>query len=273
MSGEKSAVGSAVATASAAPKLCAEAEALRARIAPFDADASRTMVGDLRLPESKDGVRTPQGPTVVFVAGRMTVDGQPARTPIDAAQLIQQHVAFSERVGPDRKPAALLAVAHDDADMARVHDVMLQLPDYAVYLVAMTPGATVEPVPKALETKLAGTDRSERARLLAEALQAAIADCKPVRDLFRSLATQAPDTKAPSLKNELPEAVHACDCKVGADLNDIAAYLLGADPPTVGKLVLPSDDAGAKTIALGGLTGQKLYDALPSDGSKVSFGR
>jgi hypothetical protein len=109
-----------------------------------------------------------------------------------------------------------------------------------IQVLASPPGAKHEPVPAALERELTNVDASQRASILAQAMQKSIADCKPARDLFQSLAAEPASGKGSSFKEKLPVAVAACDCKVGADLTDLAAYLLGGDRIAVGKRLVSS---------------------------------
>jgi hypothetical protein len=216
----------------------------------------------LALPESKAGERPPEGVVVQFQKASFTVEGEPAPTPAAAVAA----VARGSELRGERD--ILLAVGKDDADLARVAAVAEALaPNMSIFVLASPPGAKTEPPPAALAQDLTGVDPSERATRMAEALRGAIADCAAATKLFGTLASAHPDSRAPRLKEELPAAVHRCDCKVGAELVDLAAYLLGGDRIVVGKRLVVADEG--KAVALAGMKGQALYDALPSDGEAV----
>jgi hypothetical protein len=53
------------------------------------------------------------------------------------------------------------------------------------------------------------------------------------------------------------------------DAVDIVAFLLGGDAPVLAKRLVVSKDKAAKAVSLRGTDGQKLYEALPLDGSPV----
>ena len=247
----------------AMPKLCEAAQAMQTRLAPIDVKVSRTALDPtMALPESKHGARAPEGSVVSFGKSGMTVDGQDAATPNAVVG------ALNERSG--ERPV-LLAIDKGDADLARLLAVADALgPSVQLYLLATPPGGKHEPPPAALAKELEGLRPGERAGVLANALRAAIKDCKPAADLFQSLASQAlPDERASMLKEGLPRAVNECGCKVGPELGDLAAYVLGGDRITVAKRLTLTNEG--KAIALKGLNGQALYDALPADGGAVRF--
>jgi hypothetical protein len=250
-------------TEPAASKLCPSAAALEKRIAPIDVEASRTLVDDaVNLPESKTGARAPNGSVIAFRKADITFNGRPVASP---AEVTAQLEASS--------PAAILfAIDKADDKLARVAAFAEAIGDRApIHVLASPPGASFVPPPPELAKELSGLDPSERAMHLAKALSTALVNCGPATKLFGRLATDPPDTRAATLKNELPPAVHACDCKVAAGLDGLVAYLLAGDRITVAKRLLVASDG--KPISPSGLTGQTFYDALPTDGAPVRLAK
>jgi len=239
------------------PKLCEAAESLKKRLAPIDVQASRTAVEETTvLPESNEGERAPQGVVVTFRKGGFGVDGQTAATPAAVMALVEQR---SQR-------SILFAIDKNDEDLARVSSMADAVGDSApIYVLASPPGTKVTAPPASLAKELHGQGPSERATILAKALGAAIAGCRAATKLFGTLATQEPDSRAATLKEELPRAVHECDCKVSKDLDELVAFVLESDRLTVAKPLVVSGEG--KAVSLKGLNGQALYTALPARGA------
>lgn len=250
--------GSASQKSAAAPKLCDKADALAARLSGIDAKASRVSLGaDVALPESKDG--TPVSlisPVVVVTPKELRANGKTVKGPADLAGAL----------GSQSK--VLLAIPRGEEGIGRLGEIVAGLgKGTEITLLASLPGAKGEPAPKGID--IGTKDASERARILAEALSKAIASCPQASKIFQELSSDEPSGRAEAIKNRLPGAINACSCKVGDDAADLVAYVLGGDAPVIGKRLVLSKDAAAKGISLKGLDGQKLYDALPSDGSPV----
>ncbi len=256
-----SGAGSAKASTSAseAPKLCDKADKLQKRLAGVDTKAQRVGLGaDVTLPESKDGAPiSSMWPAVVVTSKDIRVNGQPAKP-----------AELKDKLNGQSK--VLLAIPKGEEGIGRVSEVVAALgPDVEAYLVASIPGSKREPLPKGID--MADKDQSERAMLLAQALSKAIGDCAEAKKLFSQLASDEPSGRAESVKKGMPTAINACSCKVTDDTEDLIAFLLAGDPPVVGKKLSLSKDKDAKAIPLKGLDGQKLYDALPADGSAVKL--
>lgn len=258
-SGTKSS-GAPASSAADGPKLCEKADKLKKRIANIDAESSRIAVGsEIALPESKDGAPvSPMSPVVVIEAKDIRVNGESVGKPAGVKDKLQG------------QGSVLLAIPKGEEGIARVAVVVAALgPETEVYLLAALPGTKLEPAPRGLD--LAGKGPSDRARLMAEALTKSIDGCPEAKKVFSRLATEEPAGRAKSVKQDLPRAVNACGCKVADDTEDMIAYLLGADPIVVGKKLKLSKEKDARSIKLKGLDGQKLYDALPADGSAVTL--
>lgn len=239
--------------ASAIPKTCDKATALKKRIEGIDVEASRVTLGEISLPESKDGTKIdPQLPLLVVTAKEIRLQGEEITNPADiAGKLPQKQV--------------LLAIPKSDEAIKRVVPIVDALgADVTVYLLATLPGVKLEPVPKSVDFK--DKDTSQKATELAKALSRSIDTCGPAKSLFSKLATIDPAKRATTLREQLPQAVSDCECKVHDDALEIVAFLLGGDPPVVGKKIGPWKDKKKTAAALKGMDGQKLYDSLAADG-------
>jgi hypothetical protein len=251
--------GKAASSAAEAPKLCDKADKLQKRLADVDTKAQRVGLGaDIALPESKDGAPiSSMWPAVVVTTKDIRVNGQAAKP-----------AELKDKLNGQNK--VLLAIPKGEEGIGRVSEVVTALgPDVEVYLVASVPGSKMEPPPKGMDLK--GKDQGERAMLFAQALTKSIADCAEAKKLFSQLASDEPSGRAESVKKGMPVAINACSCKVADDTEDLIAFLLAGDPPLVGKKLSLSKEKDTKAIALKGLDGQKLYDALPADGSPVKL--
>ena len=239
--------------------LCDKAGALSKRLADVDTKASRVGVSSaLALPESKEGVAVPVSAPIVEITRKdIAVGGKTAHQPSDVKGMLTGRTV-------------LLALPKGDDGIAALPEVVRSIGgDAEVYVLAIIAGTRREPWPKGIEAKDAST--SERASALAQALGKSISDCSQAKKIFQQLAADDPAGRAEFIKTQMPKAFDACSCKVGDDAVDIVAYLLAGDAPVRGKRLVVSKDASAKAIALSGLDGQKLYDALPADGSPVRF--
>lgn len=239
---------------SAIPKTCEKAAALKKRIEGIDVETSRVTVGDIALPQSKDGAKVdPQLPLLVVTDKEIRLQGEEITNPKDlAGKLPQKEV--------------LLAIPKGEEAVARVVPIVDALgSDVTIHLLAMLPDTKLEPVPKSVDFK--DKDASEKATELAKALSRSIDTCGPAKGLFSKLATVDPAGRAKMLREQLPQAVIDCECKIHDDALDIVAFLLGGDPPVVAKKIGPWKDKKKTAAAAKGLDGQKLYDSLASDGS------
>ncbi|NUP13840.1 MAG: hypothetical protein HOW73_48010 [Polyangiaceae bacterium] len=254
----KSSGAPAASSAAATPKLCDKAEKLQKRIGDIDTKAVRITVGaDIALPESKTGDPvSPMSPLVAIAPKDILVNGQ-------STKLAELKDKLQGR-GP-----VVLAIPKGEEGIDRVADVIAAIdPETEIFLLSTLPGTKLEPQPKVLE----GTkDPSERAVKVAETLKKSIGECDEANKIFQRLASTEPTGRAESLKKDLPVAVNACNCKIGDETEDLIAYLLAGEPPVLGKKIKLSKEKDAKVIKLKGLDGQKLYDALPADGSAVKL--
>ncbi len=256
--GSQKTTGATTASAASAVKLCDKADAIRKRLADIDAAATRvSLPADLAMPESKDGAAvSPDAVALVVTAKDVRLGGdafQPAAAP---AKLQGQR-------------RVLLAIPKDESGVAKAAEVAQALGgEMEVYLIAAVPGGKREPAPKGLDVDTKNV--SERATMMAEALTKAIDGCSEAKKLFSKLAASEPSGRAATVKKEFPVAVNACGCKVADGTDDLIAYLLGGDQAVVGKRFVV-DKAAATKISTKDLTGQKLYDALPADGSAVAL--
>lgn len=248
------------ASAAATPKLCEKADKLQQRLAGIDAKAERVSIdADVAIPESKDGAKVFSTSIVVTIGPKdIRVGGQSVTKPADV----------KDKLNGQR--SVLLAIPKGEEGIGRIADVVAAIgSDTEVYMIAMVPGSKLESAPKGLV--LTGKDQSERARMMAEALSKSIGDCPEAGKLFQSLASSDPSGRGELVKKDLPVAINACGCKVADNTEDLIAFLLGGDPPVVGKKLNLSKEKDAKAIKLKGLDGQKLYEALPADGSPVKL--
>jgi hypothetical protein len=240
--------------ASAIPKVCEKAAALKKRIEGIDVEASRVTVGDIALPQSKDGTKVdPQLPLLVVTDKEIRLQGEEITNPKDLAGKL-----------PNKE--VLLAIPKGEEAVARIVPIVDALgPDVTVHLLATLPDTKLEPAPKSVDFKDKNT--SEKATELAKALSRSIDTCGPAKSLFSKLATVEPSGRAKMLREQLPQAVSDCECKIHDDALEIVAFLLGGDPPVVAKRIGPWKDKKKTAAAVKGLDGQKLYDTLASDGS------
>jgi hypothetical protein len=240
--------------ASAIPKVCEKAAALKKRIEGIDVEVSRVTVGDIALPQSKDGTKVdPQLPLLVVTDKEIRLQGEEITNPKDVAGKL-----------PNKE--VLLAIPKGEEAVARIVPIVDAVgPDVTVHLLATLPDTKLEPVPKSVDFK--DKDTSEKATELAKALSRSIETCGPAKGLFSKLATVEPSGRAKMLREQLPQAVSDCECKIHDDALDIVAFLLGGDPPVLAKKIGPWKDKKKTAAAVKGMDGQKLYDALASDGS------
>ena len=256
--GSQGGAGTTNASAASAPKLCEKADKLAKRIADINVAATRVSVpADLAMPESKDG--SPVSPDAVA----LVVGAKDVRLGSDSFQPAE---AIAKLQGQRR---VLLAIPKDESGVTKAAEVAKALGgDMEVYLIAAIPGGKREPAPKGLDVTTKNV--SERAMLMAEALTKTIDGCPEAKKLFSRLAGDDPSARAATVKKEFPIAVNACSCKVADNTDELIAYLLGGDPAVVGKRFVVDKGASTK-ISAKDLTGQKLYDSLPADGSAVAI--
>lgn len=252
--GPKPSVSTSASAESAIPKTCEKAAALKKRIDGIDVEASRVTVGDIALPQSKDGEKVdPQLPLLVVTDKEIRLQGEEITNPKDVAGKL-----------PNKE--VLLAIPKGEEAVARIVPIIDALgPDVTVHLLATLPDTKLEPVPKSVDFKDKNT--SEKATELAKALSRSIDTCGPAKGLFSKLATVEPAGRAKMLRDQLPQAVSDCECKIHDDALEIVAFLLGGDPPVVSKKIGPWKDKRKTAAAVKGLDGQKLYDTVASDGS------
>lgn len=249
----------ATASVSASPsgKYCEKAEALQARLSTIDVKISRVgLPTDLTIPEGTEGMPFPVQSTVIVVTAEgYSVGGTKIARAAELATTV-------------RLRNVLFAIAKDAPHVDRVFEAAAAFPpETSLYLLASVPNSKREPAPASIKT--GGVNDSERAVQLATLLSKSIDGCEPVAKFFKTLAAEDPDSRAPRLRDKLPSLVDQCQCKVGDDAVDILAYLLGGDAPVVAKRIVLSKEKTATAIDLKKMDGQKLFDALPKDGSPI----
>jgi hypothetical protein len=256
--GGSSPSGKPAATGHSGNPLCDKALKLHDRLAAIDTKPTRITV-DVKLPISDEGKAPPEAP-VVEISDRWLMAGRPVEGPEDVLSALRR-----------RSSSSIVLAIGAEASLKTLPPLLDALADIHVYVVASPKVAKREPIPAAASKGMSDSDPSQRATALSEVLKNSISSCPPALKLFQNLGGTPHDAQIKALQNDLPVAVDSCSCKVDDSLVDTVAYLVGGDTPVVAKLVVSSHDPKAKQISIADLNGQKLYDALPSDGSSITL--
>lgn len=217
------------------------------------------------LPESTGGeVLRTRGPLVrIDAGGRASVEDGPPR---DVDALIAEVAEHLTRPGQDR--ALYLAIAPTTPVAPHV-GLLTALGEQAPLRVLVREPAsaalaapTASPATAARLAAITTDDPLQKARLLADAMQAAVGTCKPLTTTFESLATVAPDRRQAELINAALAGAETCGCDV-VDVDGLTALvwvlIMGDGPPLRWLPMLPGS-AGAPVPATA--TGADLASAL-----------